>query len=100
MSSPAAQATRRLEPEQVAEMLDTLAAADRQVAHVLDRIATSRSPVGRGTVTALERLLTTLRPAADVRDGLAHVDRQVLAVAIRLRREQHDGLRVVGGELQ
>lgn len=100
MSSPVAQPTRRLEPDQVAEMLDTLADADWQVAHVLDRIASSHSPVSRGTVNALERLLTTLRPAADVRAGLAHVDRGVLAAAIRLRREQHDELRVVGGERQ
>lgn len=98
MSSPLAQPTPRLEPEQVAEMLDTLAAADQQVANVLDRIATSRSPVSRSTVAALERLLATLRPAADVRDGLACVDRKVLSAAIRLRRERSDGLRVVGCE--
>jgi hypothetical protein len=101
MSSPAAQPTPRPEPEQVVEMLDTLAIADRQVAQVLDRISTSRSPVSRSTVTALERLLTTLRPAADVRAKLASVDRRVLADAIRLRRERHDGLRIISsGELQ
>jgi hypothetical protein len=100
MSSPAPQPSPRPDPEQVVEMLDTLALADRQVAQVLDRISTSRSPVSRSTVAALERLLTTLRPAADVRARLASVDRRVLAAAIRLRRERRDGLRIVGGELQ
>ena len=100
MSSPAPQPSARPDPEQVVEMLDTLALADRQVAQVLDRISTSRSPVSRSTVAALERLLTTLRPAADVRARLAIVDRRVLAAAIRLRRERRDGLRIVGGELQ
>ncbi len=100
MSSPAPQPSPRPDPEQVVEMLDTLALADRQVAQVLDRISTSRSPVSRSTVAALERLLTTLRPAADVRARLAIVDRRVLAAAIRLRRERRDGLRIVGGELQ
>lgn len=98
MSRPAADPAR-LEPYQVADMLDTLAVADRQVAQVLDRISASRSPVSRATVTALERLLATLRPAADLRIRLAGVDRGVLAAGIRLRRERRDGLRLVTGEL-
>jgi hypothetical protein len=89
-----------LEPHQVADMLDTLAVADQQVAQVLDRISTSRSPVSRATVTALERLLATLRPAADVRSRLAGVDGAVLAAGVRLRRERRDGLWLVTGELQ
>jgi hypothetical protein len=99
MSSPAAE-PRPLEPRQVADMLDSLAVADQQVAHVLDRISASRSPVSRATVTALERLLATLRPAADVRARLAGTDQRVLAAGIRLRRERCDGLRLVGGEMQ
>ena len=89
-----------LEPQQVADMLDTVAAADQQVAHVLNRISTSRSPVSRATVTALERLLATLRPATDVRARLNGVDRRVLAAGIRVRRERHDGLHLVTGESQ
>ncbi len=110
MSSPAAEpspltpqypltqhpTSRQLGPRQVADMLDTLATADRQVAEVLDRISASRSPVSRATVTALERLLATLRPAADVRARLTGVDHRVLAAGIRLRRERHDALRLVG----
>lgn len=88
-----------LEPHQVADMLDTLAAADQQIAEVLDRISTSRSPVSRTTVTALERLLTTLRPAADVRSRLAGIDRGMLAAGMRLRRERREGLQLVAGEL-
>lgn len=99
MSSPAAK-RNPLEPQEVADMLDTLAVADLKVAQVLDQISTSRSPVSRATVTALERLLATLRPAADVRLRLAGVDRRVLAAGIRLRREQRDGLRLVSGELR
>ena len=99
MSSPAAEPSP-LEPRQVADMLDTLAVTDQQVAQVLDRISTSRSPVSRATVTALERLLATLRPAADVRARLAGADRRVLAAGIRLRRERRDGLRLVCGEMQ
>ena len=99
MTCPAAD-PNPLEPHQVADMLDTLAVADQQVAQVLDRITASRSPVSRATVTALERLLATLRPAADVRIRLASVDRRILAAGIRLRRERHDGLRLVTGELQ
>lgn len=103
MSSPATKPTvepNPLEPQEVADMLDTLAAADQQVAQVLDRISTSRSPVSRATITALERLLATLRPATDVRARLVSADRRVLAAGIRLRRERRDGLRLVGGELQ
>jgi hypothetical protein len=99
MSSPAAEPSP-LEPQQVADMLDTLAVADQEVAQVLDRISASRSPVSRATVTALERLLATLRPAADVRARLAGVDHRVLAAGISLRRERRDQLRLVRGELQ
>lgn len=85
-----------LGPPEVADMLDTLAAADRQLADELDRIATSRSPVSQATVIALERLLATLRPAAEVRAQLARVERGVLARAIQLRRDRHERLRLVG----
>ena len=95
MSSPATEPSP-LAPQQVADMLDTLAAADQRLAEVLDRISASRSPVRGATVSALERLLATLRPAADVRARLAGLDRRVLAAGIRLRRERHDGLRLVG----
>ncbi len=99
MSSPVAQPSP-LEPKEVADMLDALAAADLKVAQVLDQISTSRSPVSRATVTALEWLLATLRPAADVRMRLTGVDRRVLAAGVRLRREQRDGLSLISGELQ
>ena len=107
MSDPAAEPTD-LEPQQVADMLDTLAVADRHVAQVLDRISTCRSPVSRATVTSLERLLATLRPATDVRARLTGVDLRVLAAGIRLRRERDYGVRLVtpvvvpasGGDLQ
>lgn len=86
-------------PAAVADMLETLAAADRELADELDRIASSRSPVSEATVTALERLLATLRPAAEVRARLAGVDGNVLAAAIRMRRERR-GLRVIPGGTQ
>ena len=98
MSSAAtAQPVPRLGPQEVSSMLDTLAAADRQLADALDDIVSSRIRVSRATVAALERVLATLRPAADVRAQLARVDRRVLAAAIRLRRDRYDRLRVVDG---
>lgn len=98
MSSPAsAHPSQPPGPHEVGDMLDTLAAADLQLAQELDRIALSRSPMSRTTVAALERLLASLRPAADVRSQLAAVDRRVLGAAIRLRRQRYDQLRVVGG---
>jgi len=98
MSTPASAQHRppALGPRTVADMLDTLAEADLQLATELDRIVSSRSPVSAATVTALERLLTTLRPAAEVRAQLAGVDRSVLAAAVRLRRRQRDCLHVIG----
>ncbi|SOD72937.1 hypothetical protein SAMN05892883_2250 [Jatrophihabitans sp. GAS493] len=100
MSTPIPASTPvHLRPAAVAGMLDTLAAADRELAGELDRIASSRSPVSTVTVAALERLLTTLRPAAEVRSRLAGVDPGVLAAAIRLRRERRD-LRVLPGGLR
>lgn len=96
-SAAAAEPTHRPGPQEVAAMLDTLAAADRQLADALDSITASRARVSRSTVAALERVLATLRPAADLRAQLVGVDRRVLAAAIRLRREQHARLRVIGG---
>lgn len=106
-SAPAAQPTCRLSgrsaersAREVAAMLDTLAAADQQLADALDSISSSRVRVSSGTVTALERVLATLRPAAEVRAQLRAVDRRVLAAAIRLRRVCHDPhLRVVDARL-
>jgi hypothetical protein len=71
-------------PADVADMLATIAVADRQLADVLDRIAASRSPVSAATVVTLERLLATLRPAASERDRLSLVDRSTLRAGIRL----------------
>ena len=100
MTSQPAAVPNPLQPQQVADMLDTLAAADQQVAAVLNGISTSRSPVSRATVTALERLLATLRSATDVRARLSGVDRRVLAAGIRVRRERRKGLHLVTGESQ
>lgn len=100
MTSQPAAVSSPLQPQQVADMLDALAEADQRVADVLNGISSSRSPVSRATVTALERLLATLRPATDVRARLSGVDRRVLAAAIRVRRERRDGLRLVTGEPQ
>ncbi len=83
--------------EAVADMLDTLAAADRHLAAELDRIASSRSPVNLATVRALEQLLATLRPAAAVRAQLAGVDVRVLGEALRLRRTRRQLHAIPGG---
>lgn len=91
-TSAAPQRVSRPGPHEVAIMLDTLAAADSQLADALDGIVSSRARLSRATVAALERVLATLRPAADVRAELANVDEQVVAAAIRLRR---DRLRVI-----
>jgi hypothetical protein len=100
-SAAAAQTVRRnaprLGPGEVVVMLDTLAAADSHLAEVLDGVVSSRVRVSWATVAALERVLATLRPAADVRAQLARVDRRVLAAAIRLRRDRYDRLRVIDG---
>lgn len=90
----AGQPVPRPGPHEVAIMLDTLAAADCQLADALDGIVSSRARVSRATVAALEGVLAMLRPAADVREELAHVDGQVVAAAIRLRR---DRWRVIDG---
>jgi hypothetical protein len=60
-----------LSVEAVADMLDTLDAAD------LHR-----------TIAELEDLLATLRPAASVRAQLAAVDRKTLRAALILRRQR------------
>ncbi len=60
-----------LSVEAVADMLDTLDAAD------LHR-----------TIAELEDLLATLRPAASVRAQLAAVDRKTLQAALILRRQR------------
>lgn len=87
--------SRPVGPREVADMLDTLAAADREVAAIVDELCGSRSPISRATVTSLERLLAMLRPAADLRARLAGVDGSMLAAGIRLHRRrrehQHDG---------
>jgi hypothetical protein len=77
-------------------MLDSLAAADREVAQELDRLACSATPISSGTVAALERLLLTVRPAAAIRTALAAVDRRILAAAIGLRRDRRDAAGVPG----
>ena len=87
---PVPRPSPRPRPLAVAGMLDTLAAADRQLADALDGIVLSQARVSRATVSALEQVLATVRPAVDVRTQLARVDRQVLAAAIRLRRERRD----------
>ena len=96
-SAAAAQPVPRPGPQEVAIMLDIIATADRQLADALDGIVSSKTRVSRATVAALERVLATLRPAADVRAQLARVDRRVLAAAIRLRRDRYDRLRVIDG---
>ena len=93
-SAAAARPVRRPGPQEVAIMLDTLAAADCQLADALDEIGSSRARVSRATIAALERVLATLRPAADVRAELARVDGQVVSAAIRLRRGR---VRVING---
>jgi len=60
-----------LSVEAVADMLETLDAAD------LHR-----------TIAELEDLLATLRPAASVREQLAAVDRKTLQAALILRRRR------------
>jgi len=96
-SSASAQPSPPLGLREVGDMLEILAAADLQLAHELDRIGASRSPVSAATVAALERLLMTLRPAAGVREQLSRVDLRVLAAAVRLRRHHREDLYSIGG---
>jgi hypothetical protein len=60
-----------LSVEAVADMLDTLDAADLSK-----------------TIAGLEQMLSTLRPAAGVRDRLVGVDRETLQAALVLRRQR------------
>jgi hypothetical protein len=64
-------AQEALSPEAVADMLDTLDAADLSK-----------------TIAGLEQVLSTLRPAASVRDRLGGVDRETLKAALALRRQR------------
>ena len=81
-TSPAAPATNHdsvpgtgdAEVDEVAEMLDTLAAADVQL-----------------TISELEELLARLRPAVTVRQLLAAVDPATLRAALLLRRRRASG---------
>jgi len=79
MDTPAANghaAQEALSAEAVADMLDTLDAADLSK-----------------TIAGLERLLSTLRPAATVRNRLAGVDRDTLQAALVLRQQRRRGAR-------
>ena len=96
MTSPAHRPVRPT-AEQVAAMLDQLAAADADVADTLDRLLGRRCRVDSTTVQMLERLLSSVRPAAGVRQALAQVDRDVLAAGIRWRVARQERLRLVGG---
>jgi hypothetical protein len=74
MDTPAANghaAPEALSAEAVADMLDTLDAADLTK-----------------TIAGLERVLSTLRPAASVRDRLVGVDRETLKAALVLRAQR------------
>jgi hypothetical protein len=96
--SPADSPHSPLTAAQVADMLDQLAAVDRQLADELDRIGASRSPVSRATVAALESVLVALRPAAQVRELLARADRRVLLAGLRLWERRRFPLRSIPGE--
>jgi hypothetical protein len=63
-----------LSAEAVADMLDMLDAADLSK-----------------TIAGLEQVLSTLRPAASVRDRLVGVDRETLQAALVLRRQRRRG---------
>jgi hypothetical protein len=79
MDRPAANghaAQEVLSAEAVADMLDTLDAADLSK-----------------TIAGLEQVLSTLRPAASVRDRLAGVDRETLKAALVLRQQRRRGAR-------
>jgi hypothetical protein len=74
MDTPAANghaAQEALSAEAVADMLDTLDAADLSK-----------------TIAGLEQVLSTLRPAASVRDRLVGVDRETLKAALTLRQQR------------
>jgi hypothetical protein len=64
-------AQEALSAEAVADMLDTLDAADLSK-----------------TIAGLEQVLSTLRPAASVRARLVGVDRETLKAALALRRQR------------
>jgi hypothetical protein len=79
MDTPAAHghaAQVPLSAEAVADMLDTLDAADLSK-----------------TIAGLEQVLSTLRPAASVRDRLVGVDRETLQAALALRRQRREAAR-------
>jgi hypothetical protein len=79
MDRPAANghaAQEALSAEAVADMLDTLDAADLSK-----------------TIAGLEQMLSTLRPAATVRNRLAGVDRDTLKAALTLRQQRRRGAR-------
>jgi hypothetical protein len=69
-------AQEALSAEAVADMLDTLDAADLSK-----------------TIAGLEQVLSTLRPAATVRNRLARVDRDTLKAALVLRQQRRRGAR-------
>jgi hypothetical protein len=74
MDTPAANghaAQDALGAEAVADMLDTLDAADLSK-----------------TIAGLERVLSTLRPAASVRNRLVGVERETLQAALALRQQR------------
>jgi hypothetical protein len=79
MDTPAAKghtAQEALTAEAVADMVDTLDAADLSK-----------------TIAGLEQMLSMLRPAVSVRDRLVGVDRETLTAALVLRRQRRGAAR-------
>jgi hypothetical protein len=80
---------------QVADLLDTVAAADLLLAEEMDRIECSRRPVSDETVRRLEDLLCgTLRPAVAARGVLAEVARaqpDLIRTAVGMWRQRMEG---------
>ncbi len=74
--------------DEVVELLNVVALADRSLAEVLDRIAASPAPVHPATVAELESLLEDqLRPGVEARAVLAAKPLAVVQAGI-LRRAQ------------
>jgi hypothetical protein len=76
--SAAEPSSRPLAADDVADLLETLAAAGGRLAAELDRIASCSAAVSQATVTRLETLAARLRPAATVRARLAAMDTELL----------------------
>ena len=83
----------RISAEQVADLLETVYAANGRMASEVDLILGSRAAVSQATVDRFARLADELRPGAAARAALAAIDPDLLmaGTSLWMRRRRETG---------